>query len=132
MLLAGAARSDREHRRRLALAQVVADGLAREGGLVAERAEHVVAELEGIAEGKAVGGERGRELAEASGERRAEMQRPLDRVLAGLVPGDALRSQAGSSVPRAVPTMSRYWPTLSSMRSSCHTAIASAFDAGRN
>ena len=35
---------------------------------------------------------------------------------------------ARSRSPRAVPSRSRYWPTLSSRRSSCHTAAASARD----
>ena len=43
-----------EQRRRLALDEVAAHRLARDGG-VAERAHHVVAHLEGVAERQAVG-----------------------------------------------------------------------------
>ena len=51
-------------RRGLALAEVVADRLAGERG-VAEHAEHVVAELERVAERQAVGRERGQQLGRA-------------------------------------------------------------------
>ena len=60
---------------------------------VAERADHVVAHLEGVAERQAVGAQRGqqrRRRASGDGEHRAEVQRALDRVLAALVAGDAL------------------------------------------
>ena len=64
---------------------------------VAERAEHVVAQLERVAERQAVGGQRRRELAEPAGERGAEVQRPLDGVLARLVARDALGPRRGWS-----------------------------------
>ena len=80
-----------EQRRRLALAEVVADRLAGEA-LVAERAHHVVAHLERVAERQAVRAERREQFVARArgGEHGAEVQRPLDGVLAGLVPADPL------------------------------------------
>ncbi len=84
------ANAERDERGRLAFAEVVADGLA--GDLrVAERAEHVVAELERVSEGKADRRQRGPEPVEGATERGAEVQRPFDRVLPRLVDGDAIR-----------------------------------------
>ena len=116
------------HRRReqgceLALAEVVADRLAGDGG-VAEHVEQVVAQLEGLAERErryAVSGSG--EVVEPAGERRTQVQRPLHGVLAGLVPLDELGPGA---IPAAlaVPARSRYWPTQSSRRSSSKTGRA--------
>ncbi len=85
----GPGERERDQRRGLAFAQIVADGLAGDLG-VAERAEHVVAELERVAERKADRRERRTERREAVGQRGAEMQRPFDRVLARLVDRDAI------------------------------------------
>ena len=79
-----------DERRELALAQVVADRLARHG-CVAEHAQEVVTHLEGLAERQPDGTQRRRELLVTPGERGAEMQRTLDGVLARLVALDARR-----------------------------------------
>ena len=81
----------RQQRRRLALAQVVADRLAGERR-VAEGADDVVAHLEGVAERQAVAAQPGQQLGPAlgRGEHGADVERALDRVLAALVAGDAL------------------------------------------
>ena len=55
-----------QQRRGLALAEIAADRLAGDL-LVAERAHHVVAHLERVAERQAVGAERGQQLGGASG-----------------------------------------------------------------
>ena len=87
---AGALERERDQGRRLALPEVVADRLA--GDLrVAERAQDVVAELERVAEREPDRGERRPERCEPARERGAEVQRSLDRVLPGLVDGDAVR-----------------------------------------
>ena len=83
----GVGGGDGEQRGGLALAEVVADGLAGDG-LVAEGAEQVVAELERLAERVAVGGQRRLQVVEPAGQRGAEVERALDRVLARLVAGD--------------------------------------------
>ena len=62
----GARRGQRQEGRGLALAEVVTDRLAGHR-LVAEGAEHVVAELEGVAEGQAVGRQRRQQLAARAG-----------------------------------------------------------------
>jgi hypothetical protein len=67
-----------EDRCGLALAEVVADGLARDRH-VTEGAEDVVAQLERLAERVAVGGERCLELGEAPGEGGADVQRAARR-----------------------------------------------------
>src|SRR6266480_825316 len=85
-----ARRSRGDERRELALAQVVTDRLAGDGG-VAEDTEDVVAQLEGRTERQPEGAERIGELVEPSRQRRAEMQGPLDGVLPGLVPLDPSR-----------------------------------------
>src|SRR5256884_6866297 len=85
-----ARRSSGDERRELALAQVVADRLAGDGG-VAEDTEDVVAQLEGRTERQPEGAERIGELVEAACQRRAKMQRPFDGVLPGLVPLDPSR-----------------------------------------
>src|SRR2546430_13261574 len=87
----GRARRGRgDERRELALAQVVADRLAGDGGVV-EDTENVVAQLEGRTERQPEGAEGIGELVEASCQRRAEMQGPFDGVLPGLVPLDPSR-----------------------------------------
>src|SRR5438445_6370471 len=78
---------ERDERRGFALAQVVTDRLARDLR-VAERAEHIVAELERVPEWQADRGEGRPERSEATGQRGAEMERSLDRVLARLVDRD--------------------------------------------
>ena len=85
----GSANCPGEQRRGLALAKVTADRLAREA-LLAERAHHVVAHLEGIAQRQSVGAECREQLVLAlgGGEDGAEVQRSFDGVLAGLVPAD--------------------------------------------
>ena len=118
----GAGARDRDERRRLALAQVVADRLAGDLG-VAERAEDVVAELERLAQRQADGRERGRELGERARERGAEVQRPLDRVLARLVDRDAAggarRRCARSRCRRGRATGRRTARRAARRRSSC-------------
>ena len=81
-----------QQRRRLALDEVAADGLAGDR-LVAEGTHHVVAHLEGVAERQAVVAEVREQLVGAlgCGEDGAEVERPLDRVLARLVAADPLR-----------------------------------------
>src|SRR5947208_8566406 len=71
----------------LALARLVSDRLAGDSG-IAEDAEDVVAQLEGLTERQPEGAERIGELVEATRQRRAQMQGPFDRVLPGLVPLD--------------------------------------------
>ena len=69
----------------LALDQVVAGGLAG-GGRVAEDAEQVVAELERLAQRQAERRQlRASSSGRGAGERGADVQRPLDGVLRGLV-----------------------------------------------
>ena len=122
VLLRRRLRRDREQRRGLAFAEVVADRLARERG-VAERAEQVVAELEGIAEREAVARTaRARRSPSRPASAAPEVQRPLDRVLARLVPRDRSGPSRGRRRRAPCRARSRYWPTLSSMRSSFHTA----------
>src|SRR5439155_7808453 len=88
----GALARYRQQRRGLALAQVVAHGLAGRLG-VAERAEQVVAQLERLTERQAVRGERRLELVEPTGQRRTEVEWTFDGVLAGLVRRDAARGR---------------------------------------
>ena len=90
-----------EQRGELALAQVVADRLAGDG-LGAEHAEQVVAQLERLAEREPERAERRLQLVEPAGERGAEVQRALDRVLARLVPLDASGPAPASRPPVAV------------------------------
>ena len=86
----GALVSDGEQRSRLALAEVVADRLSGDGG-VSEGPHHVVAHLEGVAQGQTVTAESREEFGTAvrCGEHGTEGQRSFDRVLAALVTADA-------------------------------------------
>ena len=90
----------RQQRRRLALTQVVADWLAGDRR-VAEGADHVVAQLEGVAERNAVGAEARQQLPPAGrvGEHRADVQRALDGVLGRLVAGDPLAPSPAAGRP---------------------------------
>ena len=90
-------RQSQQHRR-LALAQVLADRLAGRG-LVAEDAEQVVTQLEGLAERPAEGAEGLDEVGVGAGEDRAEVQGALDGVRARLVPGDEEGAFDGQGAP---------------------------------
>ena len=87
----GAGVGHRQQRRGLALAQIVADRLAR-AYLVAECPEDVVTHLERVAERQAVGRQCRNELTRSlgRGEQRPEVEGSFDRVLAALVAGDPL------------------------------------------
>ena len=113
----GARERERDQRRGLALAQIVADRLAGDLG-VAERAEHVVAQLERLPERQPDRRQRRTEFVEPAGERGAEVQRSLDRVLARLVDVAMRCASAASVLADAVPTRSSDWPTHNSTRSS--------------
>ena len=96
----------------------------------AEHAEHVVAELERLAQRVAVGAERPRpgrvagRAAAPSWSGRSMVYRPdLSRAMR--------RAPARSTSPVAVPARSRYWPMLSSMRSSCQSAASSGGAVGQ-
>src|ERR1700716_3659302 len=111
-----ARRSRGDERRELALAQVVADRLARDGG-VAEHPEDVVAQLECLTERKPEGTERIGELVEVAGQRRAQMQGPFDGVLPGLVPLDPSRlhrvaAAAGRALEVEVTPHAQLYPQL--------------------
>jgi hypothetical protein len=86
----------RDQGRALALAQVVAGGLAGDGR-VAEDAQDVVAQLERLAERQAVAGVAVEDGLLGAGEHRAEVQRLLDRVLGALVAGDPQRALDGAA-----------------------------------
>ncbi len=83
----------------LALAQVVADRLARHR-LGPEDAEEVVAHLERLAEWKPERAQGLLELVEPARERRAQVEGALDRVLAGLVPLDRARLRGATPTRR--------------------------------
>ena len=91
-----------------------------------EGAEDVVAELEGVAQRQPVGGQRW------AAARRPARARPARRRGAAAARPCTCRSCSGRCAravtrlrsPRAVPRMSRYWPTLSSMRSSVQISQA--------
>ena len=91
---------------------------------VAEHAEQVVAQLEGLAEGQAEGRQRRRPARRAGrpGRRRgAAAARPCTCPTCS---GECARPAPVDAAPRAVPSRSRYWPTLSSIRSSVNTRRA--------
>ena len=123
---AGVARSSghRDEHRPLALAQVVAGRLAGVGR-VAEHAEHVVAQLERLAERQAV---RGRSVVEQLGPRR----RPGCRRAAAAARRCTWRTCSGSRAGRARRTSptaacssrSRYCPAISSVRIRSKTGLA--------
>ena len=124
-----------EQHRALALAQVVARGLAGLLG-VAEDAEQVVAQLEGAAEVEAVA----RQRVEAGGvepaRRRADEQGVLDAVLRALVaddpPARSTRSASGRpSHGRIDSTTSRNCPAMSWVRIRSKTARPRARCLGR-
>ena len=98
--------------------------------LVAEHAEHVVAQLEGLAQRVAVGREHLPQLARARrpGRRRrgAAARSCTCRTCSGRCGGPT----RGRCRRRAVPRRSRYWPMFSSMRSSSHTGAAVGRRAG--
>ena len=103
--------------RELALAEVVAHGLAGDGG-VAEHAEEVVAQLEGLAERHAVRGERAGEVVERARRARRRGAAAARRCTCPTCTARCARPARGRARRLAVPTRSRYWPTHSSMRSS--------------
>ena len=115
---------DGQQGRGLALAQVVADRLAGDG----RRRRTRRARRRAAGRRRRAAGRRRDSCGSSSsarvgrGEHGAEVQRALDGVLARLVAGDALGLGSAVASPRAVPRMSRYWPMLSSMRSSFHTS----------
>ena len=88
----------REQHRRLALAQVLADRLAGRG-LVAEDAEQVITQLEGLAERPTKGAERLDHVGVSAREGCAEVQGALDRVRPRLVPGDEEGAFDGQGTP---------------------------------
>ena len=85
---------ERDQHGALALAQVVAGRLA---GLlrVAEHAEHVVAQLERLAERQPVRRVRRKQVRRRTGQSAAQQQRVLDRVLRALVPDHLARAVGG-------------------------------------
>ncbi len=80
----------RDEDRALPLAEVVPGRLAGHGR-VTEHPEHVVAKLERLPERYAVLGVRPGQRGTATGERTADLQRPLDGVLRALVADDPQR-----------------------------------------
>ena len=87
----GERRGPSQQRCGFALPEIVADRLARERR-VSERADHVVADLEGVAEWQPEHAQSGEQLVTAfgRGQQRTEVERALDGVLPALVAGDAL------------------------------------------
>ena len=93
-------------------------------GVVAEGAEQVVAELEGLAERAA----RRRTAARPARRGARPGRRPgaaaARRCTCPTCSGRCAGPPRGRRAPRAVPSRSRYWPMFSSTRSSSHTARA--------
>ena len=119
------ARRERDERRRLALAQVVADRLAGDVGL-AEHAEHVVAQLERLAErqpDRATARPRARRAGRRARRRGAAAAR---RCTCPTCTSRCGGRAAASVLAVAVPTRSSDWPTHSSMRSSSKTSAPRA------
>src|SRR5690606_25707716 len=88
----GESHRPRDEHRALALAHVVPRGLARHGG-VAEHAEEIVTELEGLAEREADGAHRVELSGARTRERGTEHDRVLHRVARGLGPDDLPRAR---------------------------------------
>ena len=120
----------------LALAQVVAGGLARGGG-VAEDPQQVVAQLERLTQVEPVAGQGGEVLVAGATGGRADEQGVLDGVLGALEPDHvfgALDPLAASDTPsqeRADSTTSRNCPPMSWVRIRSKTARPRARWSGR-
>ena len=107
---------ERDEHRALALGEVVPGRLA--GRLrVAEHAEQVVAQLERLAERQPERrSARPSSLGGGAGERGAEVQRPLDGVLRGLVAQHPHRLRRRRPRRAPAPSTSRNWPAITSLR----------------
>ena len=114
----------REQRGRFAVADVFADGLAGDD-LVAERAEQVVAELERLAQRLAVGRQRRARSASSRPANAAPRCSGRSTVYLPDLYAQILRASSTVASARTVPIRSRYWPTLTSRRSSVNTSMAS-------
>ena len=124
----------RDEDRALALAQVVARGLAGRG-LVAEDAEHVIAQLERHADRMPERRQRGLLGGVGAGERRTDRERLLDAVARGLERRDAQRAlgvhaRRARCEVRDSSAMSRNWPIVTSRRIVAYSARADAACAG--
>ena len=95
--------------------------------VVAEHAEHVVAQLERVAERERRSRQRPARSSPDAG-RRARRRGAADArpCTCRTCSGRCARPSPGRGRRRAVPSTSRYWPTLSSIRSSFHTATPPA------